>query len=107
MLVAVANPCFGPSGNCRTLKLLSTFVMVVMPIDPRDCFLSLKVITLLRELKLLAELATLREALLSPCMSTKLLFDVELCLEDDFEVGSLLLFTSSFREFDFVLLGTE
>ena len=85
-LTALLNPCLAPSGNWRSLKLFSSFVMLATPMDPSDCFLSLKEITLVLVLKLLALLATLRLALLRPAMSLKPFFELELVLEEDLEV---------------------
>ena len=80
-LTALLKPCLAPSGNWRILKLFSSFVMVATPMDPSDCFLSLKGMTLVLVLKLLVLLATLRLALFSPLISLKFVFEFELVLE--------------------------
>ena len=64
--------------------------MLATPMDPSDCFLSLKEITLVLVLKLLALLATLRLALFRPAMSLKPFLELELVLEEDLEVEDLL-----------------
>ena len=84
-LTALLSPCLAPSGNCRSLKPFSSFVIVATPMDPSDCFLSLKGMTLVLVLKLLVLLATLRLALFSPARSLKLVLELELVLEEDLE----------------------
>ena len=72
--------------------------------DPSDCFLSLKEMTFVLLLKLLAVLATLRLALFRPLMSLKLWLEVELVLDDDFDSVFNLRGSETLRTF---LFGTE
>ena len=99
-LCALLQPCLPPSGNCLTLKLFSTFVIVAIPMEPSDCFLSLKVITFVLTLKLLALLATLRVALLIPLRSENWPVEVELVLEEDLELDSLFVLFGASKMFD-------
>ena len=79
-------------------------MIVAIPMEPSDCFLSLKEITLVLTLKLLALLATLRVALLIPLRSENWLVEVELVLEEDLELDSLFVLLGGSRMFDLDLV---